>query len=473
MIKWQLFADNAALMTATGIKTGGAIQVRDAAGCALYGPYLDLPAGQCTARIRVGVSGAGQAMMDITADMGGTTLASRLVDLAAIDGHIELGCRIDSDAAACEIRLLSEQPISIDIVGVEIDLVRDRPAETPQPDRPVGWESRKTYADKIASGFLDRYLSGPAVLEIGYKGYMSGTVPIVPQAIGVDLGYPGYDGVTLPFADESFDAIYSSHCFEHIPDYVAVLRDWYRLLKVGGHLIIVVPHHYLFERRRYLPSISNIDHQRFYTPESLLLEVAEAYPPNTYRVRRLQDNDDNFDYSLSGRESLPPCFEIELVIEKIRKPFWNLDDNSVRPYSAPEFSTEGGRRNPWSIDLDFSQPGEWRIAGPNVPLQFADYEAEFFFDAIGLGDQPLSGTVQLDVLQWYHTGYVSRAALVLEGETGATALRRGSVRLRFSHDEAPETLFIFRTNATAPPFAGILRFKGVVLRYAAQAAPLE
>lgn len=255
-------------------------------------------------------------------------------------------------------------------------------------------------------------------------------------------------------------------------DYVAVLRDWYRLLKVGGHLIIVVPRHYLFERRRHLPSLSNIDHRRFYTPESLLLEVAEAYPPNTYRVRSLRDNDKNFDYSLSGRETGPPCFEIELVIEKIQKPFWNLEDNSVSPYSAPEFSTRGGRRNPWSIDLDFSQPGEWIIDGPNVPLQFADYEVEFFFDAIGLGDGPLTSAVRLEIVQWYHTHYETRAAQLLEGESGAALLKTGSARLRFSHTASPETLFIFRTTVTTPPFQGILRFKGAILRYAAQAAPL-
>jgi hypothetical protein len=66
-----------------------------------------------------------------------------------------------------------------------------------------GWESRKTYAVMIASRFLDKYLSGEAILEIGYKGGLDDTVPIVPQAIGIDVDYPGYDGVRLPFPDES------------------------------------------------------------------------------------------------------------------------------------------------------------------------------------------------------------------------------------------------------------------------------
>ena len=77
------------------------------------------------------------------------------------------------------------------------------------PERPVGWESRKTYGLKIANGFFDKYLSGSAILEIGYKGGIDGAVPILPQAIGIDVDYPGYDGATLPFPDESQDGIYT------------------------------------------------------------------------------------------------------------------------------------------------------------------------------------------------------------------------------------------------------------------------
>jgi hypothetical protein len=87
--------------------------------------------------------------------------------------------------------------------------------QTLNANRPVGTESSKTYALKIANRFVAKYLSGDAVLEIGHKGVASdAVVTIVPQAIGIDLDYPGYDGETLPFPDESHDAVYSSHCLE-------------------------------------------------------------------------------------------------------------------------------------------------------------------------------------------------------------------------------------------------------------------
>jgi SAM-dependent methyltransferase len=41
----------------------------------------------------------------------------------------------------------------------------------------------------------------------------------------------------LPFADNSFDAIYSNDSMCHIPDRVSVLKEWRRVLKPGGKLL--------------------------------------------------------------------------------------------------------------------------------------------------------------------------------------------------------------------------------------------
>ncbi len=142
--------------------------------------------------------------------------------------------------------------------------------------RAVGTEARKTIEAKLLGGFVGRYLSGANILDIGYRGYLHDAVPIVPQAIGVDLQYPGYDGKTLPFEDESQDAVSSSHCLEHIDDYKGALREWYRVLRVGGFMIISVPHQFHYEKRPAPPSRWNPDHKRFYTPASLMSEVESA-----------------------------------------------------------------------------------------------------------------------------------------------------------------------------------------------------
>ena len=36
--------------------------------------------------------------------------------------------------------------------------------------RPVGFESRKAYAARCASGFWSRYLVGPVIVDIGWRG---------------------------------------------------------------------------------------------------------------------------------------------------------------------------------------------------------------------------------------------------------------------------------------------------------------
>ncbi len=195
-----------------------------------------------------------------------------------------------------------------------------------QLGRPVGGEARKTFDQKVESGFWERFVTGPHVLDIGFKGYeeVKGVVPISPTAIGLDLDYPGYDGRTLPFGDGTQDAVYSSHCLEHITDYVTAIREWLRVTKVGGHVITVVPHAHLYERRHRPPSNWNQDHKRFYTPASLLSEFEEALPANAYRVRFLEDGDGDYVYADDPTIHPSGCYEITLVIQKITPPPWSL-----------------------------------------------------------------------------------------------------------------------------------------------------
>jgi SAM-dependent methyltransferase len=191
---------------------------------------------------------------------------------------------------------------------------------TPKPLRRVGIEFRRSYQRRLSDGFVARYLSGERVLDIGYRGGDTEAVPVTEKAIGIELDYPGYDGIHLPFPDFSQDAVLASHVLEHISPYEEVLKDWFRVLKIGGFLAIFVPHWYLYERRADLPSQWNGDHRRFYTPGRLLAEIEGALPPNSYRVRHLADNDDGFDYAVSVDAPPRGCYEIELVIERIARP---------------------------------------------------------------------------------------------------------------------------------------------------------
>jgi SAM-dependent methyltransferase len=45
----------------------------------------------------------------------------------------------------------------------------------------------------------------------------------------------------LPFENDSLDFVYSSHLLEDYEDWIQPLREWTRVLKPGGNLIILVP----------------------------------------------------------------------------------------------------------------------------------------------------------------------------------------------------------------------------------------
>lgn len=50
------------------------------------------------------------------------------------------------------------------------------------------------------------------------------------------------------FASGSFDFVFSSHLLEHISDYKAALREWWRLIRPEGHLVLYLPHKDLYPR---------------------------------------------------------------------------------------------------------------------------------------------------------------------------------------------------------------------------------
>jgi ADP-heptose:LPS heptosyltransferase/predicted SAM-dependent methyltransferase len=78
------------------------------------------------------------------------------------------------------------------------------------------------------------------------------------------------------FGDRSVDAVFSSHLLEHLEDTVAVLREWWRLVKVGGHLVLYLPH------ADYYPNIgqpgANPDHKHDFRPADIKRAMREILP---------------------------------------------------------------------------------------------------------------------------------------------------------------------------------------------------
>jgi ADP-heptose:LPS heptosyltransferase/SAM-dependent methyltransferase len=110
-------------------------------------------------------------------------------------------------------------------------------------------------------------------LDIGCGPYKA-----FPHFIGTDNGHQwGMNGVNLPIetaeklplvASQSCDFVFSSHLLEHIEDFKATLKEWWRVIKVGGHLCLYLPH------KEFYPNIgtpwSNEDHKHDFMPEDIV-----------------------------------------------------------------------------------------------------------------------------------------------------------------------------------------------------------
>ena len=87
--------------------------------------------------------------------------------------------------------------------------------------------------------------------------YIAPTAKNFCQGVGIDVGagehpFPGaksvdltqqdkWDAFNLPTEDGELDYIFSSHCLEHISDFVGALEYWITKIKSGGVLFLYLP----------------------------------------------------------------------------------------------------------------------------------------------------------------------------------------------------------------------------------------
>lgn len=84
-------------------------------------------------------------------------------------------------------------------------------------------------------------------LEIGAHQYaVPGVTPFYTDVVADFAGSTGRadflaDACALPLPAETLDYLCSSHVLEHLPDPLAALHEWHRVLRPGGWLYLVVP----------------------------------------------------------------------------------------------------------------------------------------------------------------------------------------------------------------------------------------
>jgi predicted SAM-dependent methyltransferase len=129
--------------------------------------------------------------------------------------------------------------------------------------------------------------------------------------------------------DNEFDCLVSSHCLEHLYDSKEALKNWIRVVKLGGFLVITVPDEDLYERGHW-PSRFNGDHKRSFTinkhrswsKDSInVISLLQCFS-NEVKIHKIELQDAGYHYNLEldidqTRFATAECC-IEIILQKWR-----------------------------------------------------------------------------------------------------------------------------------------------------------
>lgn len=208
-------------------------------------------------------------------------------------------------------------------------------------------ECSKSISRRLADArFATRYLVGDGVDIGGYPDPLMLYAELFPRLTSARI-WDLSDGDAQYMAgveDDSFDFVFSSHCLEHLRDPYEGLRNWLRVVKPGGHLVICVPDEDLYEQGVW-PSTHNRDHKHTFTfakaqswsPASInVTDLLSSLGPRA-DIRKVELIDHTYRFDLPRfDQTVAPVAEcaIELIIRK--RPESELNDGGrLPPKSQP------------------------------------------------------------------------------------------------------------------------------------------
>lgn len=136
---------------------------------------------------------------------------------------------------------------------------------------------------------------------------------------------PDGDGANLAgVPDYSVDFVHSSHSLEHMRYWENAIRNWLRVVKSGGYVIVCVPDWELYEHFTW-PSKFNSDHKWAFTLDTtkahpFLVNLSKDTLESMFpcKVQLLHRIEDNFDWTL-GKEIDQTQSDAECAIEFVLK----------------------------------------------------------------------------------------------------------------------------------------------------------
>jgi SAM-dependent methyltransferase len=178
------------------------------------------------------------------------------------------------------------------------------------------------------SNFITRYFVGDGIDIGGFPDPLtiySDLFPLV-KSIKVWDVLDGDAQYMSTIKDETFDFVVSSHCLEHLKDPYIGLKNWFRILKPAGYLIVTIPDEDLYEQSSW-PSEMNFDHKNTFTisksstwsPKSVnVFDLIISLGPSA-AVKKISLEDATYHYTWPKfDQTLTPTTEsaIEFIIRK-------------------------------------------------------------------------------------------------------------------------------------------------------------
>lgn len=156
--------------------------------------------------------------------------------------------------------------------------------------------------------------------------------PVLPDVYRFDKENGDANFITK-FVKEQFDFVYASHCLEHMHDPKNAIKEWWKLVKVGGYIFFMVPDEDLYEQGVF-PSRFNPDHKATFTlsktkswsPLSInVFDLAQSLENGQIMKIALQDN--NYDRSLYR---YGPRKKAGFIIKKLIRIYFGLERRGIK-----------------------------------------------------------------------------------------------------------------------------------------------
>jgi SAM-dependent methyltransferase len=139
---------------------------------------------------------------------------------------------------------------------------------------------------------------------------------------------PDGDGALLEgVEDEIYDFVHSSHSLEHMSDPRVAMANWIRVLKKGGHMVLLLPDEDMFEQGNWPSAYAGADHITSWTikknqswcPASINVVDFLSEFADSVEILKIEKLDSTYLYNIEAidqtRTPIGEC-AIEVVLRK-------------------------------------------------------------------------------------------------------------------------------------------------------------